>query len=823
MENFGGEPGATYSGQRADSFSGQPGAGSQFSGQPQYPGTGSEALPETSQGNGQGAAGPSTAGLEGARADQPPLQPVQPSRGASATSQVMPHQQSEDVLLVGGMPVLLGMADSRAPLQHPGTLSGTSPSAVPAAVAVLDTQQQQQQQKAKAAERPRLGMGSPVSKAVLDHLRQYDRTQMRNMLTNYYRQLKGKFKVPIFAHQELDLAKVFWEVQDRGGYELVTSLKLWKDVCRSLNVDLRGQTSASYNMRLNYEKCLLEFERYCASGQYEADVANGCAPSPDTINQPIRLPGEPRSKPHQAGSSSSPAVSGLTGGCGSEHGGATGLAGFSGITLKIGGQPAVRLPGYAGAVPEAQLQYQQQLLPLQMLAQQGAVSAAPDQGGFAGSFTELLAGDDTLLPKLPPSQEPWLRLVAPPGTAGQAGTPTRKGWVAQTDVPPVVFAEPGLYQQLQPLPTEAFGAFLARQGAGICGLRLLRLSPESGAWAEVEVKAFNPEAGSHALQYGDFRAEWASLAALSDAELRPHPSCPVPPYSNSAELAAVAAAAAAGNGEANKGGQAPALPNMIMQALLQGQSPEALHQWVDLAARHLQAPALQPPRTTSHLSDPSAAPQDSGGQQAASTELSGGGGQAPAPGGATSYLQQLQAAQAQQLAALQQAQAQGGEPASLAELAAQLQQSGVEAPQGTGLLQMDAGQQFVAQQQQQAAMLSTAMDVDGGGAAAQMFGGGAQQAAGQAQLQQQWEAAAQQGPEQGPNYSLLSNHLAEQQQPVMPGSLAHEMQGVQQQQYGELSAAVRQAAGLLPTQVGGMSPSEGGAEAQAAADPHAMQ
>lgn len=48
-----------------------------------------------------------------------------------------------------------------------------------------------------------------------------------------------------------------------------------QDVCRALNLDLKGQTSASYNMRLNYEKTLLEFENYLSSGQYSADVAAG--------------------------------------------------------------------------------------------------------------------------------------------------------------------------------------------------------------------------------------------------------------------------------------------------------------------------------------------------------------------------------------------------------------------------------------------------------------------------------------------------------------------------------------------------------------------
>lgn len=62
----------------------------------------------------------------------------------------------------------------------------------------------------------------------------------------------------------------------------VTGL-MQQEVCRSLEVDLTGQTSASYNMRLNYEKCLLEFEMYLASGQYTADLASGNAPSPDVV------------------------------------------------------------------------------------------------------------------------------------------------------------------------------------------------------------------------------------------------------------------------------------------------------------------------------------------------------------------------------------------------------------------------------------------------------------------------------------------------------------------------------------------------------------
>ena len=48
-----------------------------------------------------------------------------------------------------------------------------------------------------------------------------------------------------------------------------------QDVCRGLGLDLRGQTSASFNMRQNYERCLFKFEDYLSSGAYIADLNAG--------------------------------------------------------------------------------------------------------------------------------------------------------------------------------------------------------------------------------------------------------------------------------------------------------------------------------------------------------------------------------------------------------------------------------------------------------------------------------------------------------------------------------------------------------------------
>lgn len=40
-------------------------------------------------------------------------------------------------------------------------------------------------------------------------------------------------------------------------------------------------------MRLNYERCLLEFEHYISNGQYLADLAANQAPSPDHMQAAV--------------------------------------------------------------------------------------------------------------------------------------------------------------------------------------------------------------------------------------------------------------------------------------------------------------------------------------------------------------------------------------------------------------------------------------------------------------------------------------------------------------------------------------------------------
>jgi len=74
-----------------------------------------------------------------------------------------------------------------------------------------------------------------------------------------------KFRVPTFCHVPLNMHRVFASVQQRGGYNIVTENKQWKDVCRMLDLDLTGQTSASFSMRNIYERMLLPFECHLES------------------------------------------------------------------------------------------------------------------------------------------------------------------------------------------------------------------------------------------------------------------------------------------------------------------------------------------------------------------------------------------------------------------------------------------------------------------------------------------------------------------------------------------------------------------------------
>ena len=60
------------------------------------------------------------------------------------------------------------------------------------------------------------------------HSRCCPTNSMKNVIYRSRLSGAGKYKLVTFAHRELNLHKVFWEVQSRGGYQAVCATKQWK-------------------------------------------------------------------------------------------------------------------------------------------------------------------------------------------------------------------------------------------------------------------------------------------------------------------------------------------------------------------------------------------------------------------------------------------------------------------------------------------------------------------------------------------------------------------------------------------------------------------
>ena len=142
-------------------------------------------------------------------------------------------------------------------------------------------------------------------------------------------------------------------------------------MCRCLDIDLRGQTSASYNMRLNYERCLLEFEGYLAAGAFSADVAAGRAPAADAERpyKPRAVPAALRERASRGAAAASPTLD------------------------------AEAAPGFS------------------------ALQGLDEAGGAGLSFTEMLLGDDDVIELGPPPPPPLAAALTRALTVRTGGNP----------------------------------------------------------------------------------------------------------------------------------------------------------------------------------------------------------------------------------------------------------------------------------------------------------------------------------------------------------------------------------------------------------------
>ncbi|XVF44658.1 hypothetical protein PTKIN_Ptkin02bG0141500 [Pterospermum kingtungense] len=81
----------------------------------------------------------------------------------------------------------------------------------------------------------------------------------------FYKERNLEFKHPKFYKEDLNLLKLWRAVIKLGGYEQVTSSKLWRQVGESFNPP-KTCTTVSWTFRIFYEKALLEYEKHKIHG-----------------------------------------------------------------------------------------------------------------------------------------------------------------------------------------------------------------------------------------------------------------------------------------------------------------------------------------------------------------------------------------------------------------------------------------------------------------------------------------------------------------------------------------------------------------------------
>eukprot|EP01018_Ginkgo_biloba_P032221 Gb_18614 [translate_table: standard] len=107
-------------------------------------------------------------------------------------------------------------------------------------------------------------------------------------LENFFKERNMEFKAPKFYGEGLNCLKLWRAVTRLGGYEQVTSCKLWRQVGESFKPP-KTCTTVSWSFRGFYEKALLDYERHKLHG--------GGLPVPANVETDVLLPVGGESQP----------------------------------------------------------------------------------------------------------------------------------------------------------------------------------------------------------------------------------------------------------------------------------------------------------------------------------------------------------------------------------------------------------------------------------------------------------------------------------------------------------------------------------------------
>ncbi|EFJ16229.1 hypothetical protein SELMODRAFT_445202 [Selaginella moellendorffii] len=113
-------------------------------------------------------------------------------------------------------------------------------------------------------------------------------------LEKFFRERSMEFKAPKFYGEELNCLKLWKAVMKLGGYEQVTSGKLWRQVGDSFKPP-KTCTTISWSFRGFYEKALLEYEKFTTGVSVYHDQPGDPSRSEDGLSSaPIQPPGRAR-------------------------------------------------------------------------------------------------------------------------------------------------------------------------------------------------------------------------------------------------------------------------------------------------------------------------------------------------------------------------------------------------------------------------------------------------------------------------------------------------------------------------------------------------
>ncbi|XP_065856150.1 AT-rich interactive domain-containing protein 6-like isoform X1 [Euphorbia lathyris] len=101
-------------------------------------------------------------------------------------------------------------------------------------------------------------------------------------LENFFRERSMEFKPPKFYGEGLNCLKLWRAVMKLGGYDKVTSCKLWRQVGESFRPP-KTCTTVSWTFRGFYEKALLDYERHKIHGG-ELDVPHASSSEPVNVD-----------------------------------------------------------------------------------------------------------------------------------------------------------------------------------------------------------------------------------------------------------------------------------------------------------------------------------------------------------------------------------------------------------------------------------------------------------------------------------------------------------------------------------------------------------